>query len=309
MAIPRWVLRHCMGTALPRAIREGSRLGIIAPAGPFDIEAFDRGIAWLRDRYEVIYRPDIYDRDGYFAGSDERRLEELKEAIANPDIDAILCARGGYGSTRLLPALTPKEVSDSAKLLIGFSDVTALHSLWRRAGVPSIHAPMVAAIGGASPAIQAKWIETIENPGQSLEWDLERLCNPSERDVTGTLFGGNLAVLTALNGTGYLPDLEDIVLFLEDVGERPYRIDRMLTTLGQSGWFEKIRGIVLGAFTEGDPGPDGVTLEDVFHRHFGSLSLPVVSGLPVGHIDDNHPLPLGFPARISGSRLIQSPEL
>lgn len=297
-----------MGSASPLPIREGSCLGIIAPAGPFDREAFDRGIKWLRQRYQVDFRPDIYEQDGYFAGSDERRLHELKEAISNPDIDAILCARGGYGSTRLLPSLDPGEISAANKLLIGFSDVTALHALWRSAGVPSIHAPMVAAIGGASPAIQEKWIATIENPACRKEWQLDRLCNASDREVSGILFGGNLAVLGALNGTRFLPPLKDTILFLEDVGERPYRIDRMLTTLSQSGWFEQILGIVLGAFTEGDPGTDGVTSEDVFRRHFENLDLPVLTGLPVGHIDDNHPLPLGLPARIEGSRLIQSPQ-
>ena len=296
-----------MASSSLRSIREGSCLGIVAPAGPFDHEAFDRGIAWLRERYEVVYRADIYERDGYFAGSDQRRLEELKHSLSDPDIDAILCARGGYGSTRLLPFLDPGEVSAAGKLLIGFSDVSALHALWRRAGVPSLHAPMVAALGNASEQIQEEWISAVENPLQSREWKLKRLCNRSEREVSGILLGGNLAVLGALNGTEYLPSLEGAILFLEDVGERPYRIDRMLTTLQQSGWFDEIAGVILGAFTDGAPGPDGVTLEKVFQQHFGSLDLPVLTGLPVGHIDENHPLPLGVPARIEGSRLLLAP--
>lgn len=291
----------------PRPVGPGSRLGIIAPAGPFDTDAFEKGIAWLRTRYEVHHRPDIYDREGYFAGSDARRLDELREAIGNPEIDAILCARGGYGSTRLLPFLDPSEVTRAGKLMIGFSDVTALHALWRRAGVPSVHAPMVAALGDAVPEVRDAWVETVENPERTRTWDLERMCNTSDREVAGILFGGNLAVLAALNGTDFVPPLEDTILFLEDVGERPYRIDRMLTTLAQSGWFDRISGVVLGAFTEGDPGPDGVHLEEVMERHFADSELPVLRGLPAGHISDNHAIPLGLRATISGSKLTVSP--
>ncbi len=290
-----------------RPVTAGSRLGIIAPSGPFDVEAFDKGIAWLRNRYEVHYRPDIYDRQGYFAGSDERRLKEIQETIQNPDIDAILCARGGYGATRLLPSLDPAEISDAGKLLIGFSDVTALHALWRRAGVPSVHAPMVAALGSASPEIQNAWIETIEKLDSPRSWDLDRMCTTSDRDAWGVFFGGNLAVLAALNGTQFVPPCEDTILFLEDVGERPYRIDRMLTSMSQSGWFDRISGVVLGAFTEGEPGPDGVHLDEVMEQHFSKSNLPVLRGLPAGHISENYAIPLGLPAQISSSKLTLCP--
>ena len=251
-----------MSPRSPRPVSEGSRLAIVAPAGPFDHDAFHRGISWLRGRYHITHSPEIFSTEGYFAGSDQRRLNELNAAITDPAIDAILCARGGYGTTRILPGIDPSQVEQANKLIVGFSDITALHTLWASRGLRSIHAPMVAALGGASEPIRQLWIEALEQPDAAREWNLNTL-KPVSGDSEGTLIGGNLAVLAALNGTPYAPHLAEKILFIEDVGERPYRIDRMLTTLKQSGWFEDLRGLVLGAFTEGDPGSDGVTVENV----------------------------------------------
>jgi muramoyltetrapeptide carboxypeptidase len=262
-------------------------------------------VEWLRQRYEVVHSPDIFRSEGYFAGSDERRLEELDEAIRDESIDAILCARGGFGTTRLLPGIEIESIRAANKLVVGFSDITALHSLWAGAGVRSVHAPMVAALGSASDDIRDRWIEAIESHGSPREWKLDRIDSEDSPDgdpVRGRLFGGNLAVLAALNGTPFKPPLDDTILFLEAVGERPYRIDRMLTTMGQSGWFDSIRGIVLGAFTEGEPGPDGVTAEGVFESHFAGASFPVLSGLSAGHIGENEPLPFGATTCIAGDR-------
>jgi muramoyltetrapeptide carboxypeptidase len=289
---------------LPRPVSEGSRLGIVAPAGPFDHDAFLQGVEWLKRRYEVVHDPDIFTSEGYFAGSDSRRLEEINRAISDPSIDAIVCARGGYGCTRLLPGIEAEAVRDANKLIIGFSDVTAFHTLWNRAGVRSIHAPMVAALGGSTPEpIRDNWIRTVEQPDAESSWELSRIDNNCETSAEGIFFGGNLAVLGALNGTPNAPDLEGKILFIEDVGERPYRVDRMLTTLSQSGWFDRIAGLAVGAFTEGDPGDDGVSIDDVFAAQFSTASFPVVSGLRAGHITDNEPLAFGGTARIDGTTL------
>ena len=289
-----------------RPVSAGAKLALIAPAGRFEREAFDAGVAWLRERYEVTFDEGIYSETGYFAGDDNRRLQELITALTDPSVVAIVCARGGYGATRLLPNLDVELVSSVNKTLVGFSDVTALHSLWARAGVRSIHAPMVAAIGNASGEVQDKWIAALENTGESPEklYPLNPISNPAVASVKGRLFGGNLAVLGALNGTPFVPPLDDGgILFLEDVGERPYRIDRMLNTLGQAGWFKSLDGVVLGSFSEGDPGPDGVSVEDVFRDHFGDLEIPVLHGLSAGHISENEPLTFGAEARIDGSTL------
>lgn len=284
----------------PRTVQPGSRLAIVAPAGPFDEEAFRAGVAWLRERYEVVHRPDIVSRAGYLAGDDERRLGELRDALADPTVDAIVCARGGFGTTRLLPGLDPDLVREANKMVVGFSDITALHALWTRVGVRSVHAPMVAALGRASETVRERWIDTVEHPGKARAWEL---CPLVEGTGEGILTGGNLAVLGALLGTPSQPDLSGCILFIEDVGERPYRIDRVLTSMKQAGLFRGLAGLVIGAFTEGEPGADGVSVEEVLAGHFGDAPFPVLTGFPAGHIDENEAIPFGAEARIEDGRL------
>lgn len=286
----------------PRPVRAGSRLAVVAPAGPFDEDSFREGVAWLRERYEVEHRPDVFSRTGYLAGADERRLEELACALVDPRIDAIVCARGGYGTTRLLPAIDPSLVRDANKLVVGFSDITALHALWHRAGVRSVHAPMVAALGRASDAVRRIWIDTVEHPEKARTWELRPLRNDSGQ-AKGILTGGNLAILGALVGTPSAPTLAESILFIEDVGERPYRVDRVLTTMKQAGLFRDLAGLVVGAFTDGEPGPDGVTVEEVVAGHFEDAPFPVLAGFPAGHIDENEAIPFGAEARITGGKL------
>lgn len=291
-----------MSFAPPRPVRAGSRLAVIAPAGPFNEESFEAGLAWLRERYDVVHRPDIFSKHGYLAGGDERRLGEILEALERPDIDAIVCARGGFGTTRILPGIPADLVREANKQVIGFSDITALHALWNAAGVRSVHAPMVAALGRASETIRHHWIEVVEGGGKR-NWELEAVSS-STRSAEGILTGGNLAVLGALLGTPSAPRLDGRMLFIEDVGERPYRVDRVLTSMRQAGWFEKLAGLIVGAFTEGEPGADGVTLEQVIHSHFHDAPFPVLSGFPAGHIDENEPMAFGTTARIEGTRLV-----
>ncbi|MCP5542088.1 MAG: LD-carboxypeptidase [Akkermansiaceae bacterium] len=283
----------------PRPVEPGSTIGLVAPAGPFDRGRFEAGVAWLRERYTVRFDDDIFEKTGYFAGSDARRLRELRDAIRDPEIDAILCARGGYGATRLLPDLVPAEVAAANKALVGFSDITALHALWARAGVRSIHAPMAGALAGATEPIREEWIRTLEGRDAPETWTLQPIVAGA---AEGRLFGGNLAVIAALLGTPFLPRTDGCVLFLEDVGERPYRVDRMLTSLLHAGWFAGCAGIVIGAFTEGKPGDDGVSTEEVIAERLGNLGVPVIAGFPGGHIDDNEPLTFGAAARIDGDR-------
>ncbi|MCB1229111.1 MAG: LD-carboxypeptidase [Verrucomicrobiae bacterium] len=290
-------MRSAKPFPMPHPVQKGARLAVVAPSGPFDRERFEIGLGILRERYEVVFDEGLFSRTGYFAGSDERRLAELQEAIRNPEIDAIVCARGGYGATRLLPDLDPSEVAEANKLLVGFSDITALHALWARAGVRSIHGPMVASLTGASDRVREEWFATLEGRDSPETWEIESLVSGS---AEGRLIGGNLAVLGALVGTPHAPPIDGCLLFLEDVGERPYRVDRVLTSLRQAGWLERCAGFILGAFTEGDPGPDGITLEAVLKDRLCDLGVPVVTSFPAGHIDDNEPLTFGATARIDG---------
>lgn len=274
---------------------------MIAPAGPFNEESFHAGLAWLRGRYEVVHRPDIFAKHGYLAGDDARRLGEILEALERPDIDAIVCARGGFGTTRILPGIPRDLVREANKQVIGFSDITALHALWHHAGVRSVHAPMVAALGRASEPVRQCWIDVVEGGGARRR-DLEAVSR-SATPAEGILTGGNLAVLGALLGTPCAPDLAARILFIEDVGERPYRVDRVLTSMRQAGCFENLAGLVVGAFTEGEPGADGITIEQVIAGHFRDAPYPVLIGFPAGHIDGNEALPFGTTVRIEGGRL------
>jgi len=281
----------------PPALRPGSRLAVIAPSSPFPEENFRIGVERLRERYEVSYDEGVFARSGYLAGDDARRLEELRRAITDPAIDGIVAARGGYGATRLLPDLDVGLIAKHAKPLIGFSDVTALHALWARAGLRSLHGAMVAALGRGEAARMPRWFAAVEGGVPKPLSDLECIA-PGRGE--GPLVGGNLAVLAALIGTGFEPPLTDTVLFLEEIGERPYRVDRSLTTLHQAGWLSNIQGVVLGCFTDCGTGKDGISVAEVLRERLGDLGVPVVSGVPAGHVADNVELPLGAPVVVDG---------
>ncbi|MET0391200.1 MAG: LD-carboxypeptidase [Polyangiales bacterium] len=277
----------------------GARLALFAPASPFDVEGFELGVARLRRRYEVLYQPEILTRSGYLAGDDGRRLGELRRALQDASVAAVIAARGGYGCTRFLQLIAAEEVHACQKLLVGFSDLTALHALWAQAGVGSIHGNMVAGLGRCSELQFARYCAALE--GCFTEC-FEGLTPIVDGVAEGVLLGGNLAVLSALIGTAAFPPLEGAVLFLEDVTERPYRIDRMLTTWRNAGAFRGVRGVVLGGFTQCDPGPDGVTVEQVLRERLSDLGIPVAAGLPAGHVDDNHELPFGRAVTLDAGR-------
>jgi muramoyltetrapeptide carboxypeptidase len=285
------------GLPMP-VLRPGMRVQVVAPASPFPQEDFERGIARLRQRYEVRHDLGITERAGYLAGSDERRARELLAALEDDQVHAIVAARGGYGATRLLPALPVASVARQPKLLVGFSDVSALHALWARAGLGSIHGAMAAGLGRMPEPQLARWFAAVEGAPPPA---LRGLTAIAEGRARGRLCGGNLAVLTALIGTPYLPDLDGCVLFLEDVGERPYRVDRMLTTWEQAGLLALPSAIVLGAFAEAAPGSDGVRVEEVLAERLGRRGIPVLAGVPSGHVDDNLELPLGALADVDAA--------
>ena len=261
----------------------------MAPSGPFDEVAFDAGVAFLRTRYEVRVDDEVRAKKGYLAGDDARRLAELHRALDEEGTRAIVCARGGFGATRLLDALDVEQVRRAKKLLVGFSDVTALHALWARAELGSMHGPMVAWLGRANEDGRADWVATLE--GRTLH--ARGLRAVVRGRAEGVLLGGNLAVLAALVGTPYSPPLEGAVLFLEDVGEAPYRIDRTITQLRQAQWFRGVRAIVLGDFVRCAPGDHGVSVEAVLEERLGDLGVPVLAGLCAGHGATNHALPFG----------------
>lgn len=275
---------------LPAPLSTDSTVHIVAPSSPFARERFDRGLPLIEARYRTRLAPDLFAEAGFLAGTDAARLGALRAALQDPTAGAIVAARGGYGATRILPELSLGEVRRAAKWLVGFSDVTALHALWARAGVCSIHGPMVASLWEAEAETQAEWFRLLEGHTPR---PLSGLTPVRSGRAEGRLFGGNLTVLGALLGTPFMPDLDDTILLLEDVTERPYRLDRMLTSWLQAGVLTGVRGVVLGQFAQCDPGPDGVTALAVLEERLSKLGVPMVSGAAVGHVPDNRPVLLG----------------
>jgi muramoyltetrapeptide carboxypeptidase len=281
----------------PAALAASDIVQLVAPSGNFDRESFDRGLAVLSSRYTPRFNDVIFERFHYLAGTDERRLADLLHAYRSPDVRAIFCARGGYGATRILPSLHLGELPH--KLLVGFSDITALHLAHQSVGRITIHAPVVTQLGRQPGDVVQRLWEVLEG-------------NEPIRPLTGTecyvdgfaegpLIGGNLSVLTRLLGTPYLPDLAGAVLLLEDVDEQAYRLDRMWTHLRLAGVFERVRGIVLGDFVLSGERRDNYEPADVLRDLARETGLPCAAGFPIGHSAVNQPVPLGVRVRLDAA--------
>ncbi len=285
----------------PQPLAPGDVVAVIAPSGPFEHALAWRGLAFLAERYKVRVRRDAFRRSGYLAGDDARRREELSQALVAPDVRAVLAMRGGYGASRILDGLPWGSLAESPRWLVGFSDITALHVEAARVGVMSLHAPHVAVLGRCDRVARAELVAYLEDPHRERVHDGLRTIVGG--DASGPLFGGNLALLHACAAAGRLAVPAGAVVFLEDVGERPYRLDRMLTTLLSGGHLASAGAFVLGDFTDCGPGPDGVEHEAVLAERLAPLGVPVVAGLAAGHGARNLPLVLGAPARVSAGRL------
>jgi muramoyltetrapeptide carboxypeptidase len=267
---------------------------VIAPGSGFEPAPFEAGLAVLRDGLGLRprFRDDITAREGYLAGNDQRRLDEWNEAVADREARAIFCARGGYGAMRLLPALDPSPLLAHPKLLVGFSDVTALHARLNRAGLATLHGPVVTQLGRAPGDALDQLASLLFGAGA--EPGLAGTATIRPGRVTGPLLGGSLTLLAHLCGTPWLPSLRGAILFFEDVGERPYKLDRYLTQLSLSGALDGVAGVAVGQLTGCDGGPDGggEALAAV-RRLVAALGVPAIEGLPAGHEDRNLALPLG----------------
>lgn len=281
----------------PSLLRAGDRVAVVAPAGPFDRPSFDAGLKILAERYEPVFTDALFTQERYLAGSDDRRFEELQSALDDISIKAIFAARGGYGSLRLLPKLTmPRAVT---KLLVGFSDVTALHAWFQREGRVSVHAPVLTQLGKQPPDVVQRLFSLLEMTAPPAPLNGTRTVVPGV--VEGRLIGGNLATLCSLLGTAFVPPWDATVLLLEDVGERPYRLDRLWTQLTLNGVFSRVRGIALGDFTACEEKDGGYGSAEVLESLALSTGLPCVSGLAVGHGEVNNPVPLGTRVRLDAS--------
>jgi muramoyltetrapeptide carboxypeptidase len=281
----------------PAPLKPGDALSVIAPSGPVPRARFEAGAKILGTRYRLVHDERIFERAGLFAGTDAARLAELEAAFASPATKGVIVARGGYGLTRLVARITPERLRSAAKPIIGFSDVTALHGAAARQGLVTIHGPVVTQLGDLDVTDIEALYALLEEPAAPPPFIRLETLTPGAAE--GPVLGGNLEVLTRLIGTPHLPALAGAILFIEEVGERPYRIDRQLTHLRASGALDGLKGIVCGTFDKCDPPePDGPTALDAVLDCATTLKVPAVAGFPAGHADRNRAFPLGARARL-----------
>lgn len=280
----------------PPSLRPGDRIAIVSPSSPVDPELLGLGVARLAERYTPVLDKHVFEAQRYLAGPDAVRTRALAAALADPDIRAIFCARGGSGAGRLLPLLDIASLP--LKLLIGCSDVTVLHAAFQTHGRASVHGPVVTQTADQAQPVLDRLFQLLEG---GLPPPLGGATPLVGGVAEGPLLGGNLAVLASLLGTSWLPDTRGAVLLLEDDGEQPYRLDRLWTHLRNAGLFAGLAGIALGDFTNCErPGAD-FSVRDVLRTLAEETRLPCAVGFPVGHGPVNMPLSLGTRVRLDAS--------
>lgn len=303
----------------PKALKRGDPVAVLSPAGPLQDEpALTRGLARLRSwglRPKLM--PHARLSTGYLAGDDAKRADDLQQAINDPTIRGIVCVRGGYGCTRILDRIDFKPLAKDPKPIVGYSDVTALlAAAWREVGLIGFHGPMVAtskayAMGKECTELQRKLLfdhtvaARLPAPNKSQAHVLRT------GQARGPLLGGNLSLVQALIGTPWQLETRRALLFLEDVGEDPYRVDRMLTQLLQCGMLQQAAGVILGDFhiSKTPLGSLQDEMVDVFADRLGKLKIPVVYGLPFGHLAASWTLPTGAEAELRATDAGAVPEL
>ncbi|HSM35051.1 MAG TPA: LD-carboxypeptidase [Longimicrobiales bacterium] len=296
----------------PPRLRPGSRVALVNPAGATfdkqDIEVVEDRLAALD--LVPVRGWHLLDRHGYLAGTDEARASDINEMFADPTIDGIIAVRGGWGAARLLHLIDFDAVAEHPKVFMGYSDITTLLLAFQaRTGLVTFHGPVGTSewndfsVGALRAIVFEGTAPTLSNPrerGSDLVPTQHRPRVITAGRARGRLLGGNLTVLASLLGSPYVPDWTGSILFLEDIGEAIYRIDRLLTQLSLAGVLESVAGVVFGKCTDCDPDSTygSLTLPEVLQHHLGGLGIPVWAGGMVGHIPLKWTLPLGVEAEI-----------
>jgi muramoyltetrapeptide carboxypeptidase len=285
----------------PPHLAPGDVVAVVAPSGPVYADAFAAGAAVLSGRYQLRYDPTaLFGAEGFLAGPDERRLASLHEALRDPDIRAVFMGRGGHGLLRIASQIDLELIRQHAKPVVGFSDGTILLAAAARAGVAAIHGPVVTQLGRLPLGDHAALFALLESPEPALLLAGLEALRPGS--AVGPLVGGNLEVFSRLLGTKLLPDLEGAILFFEEVGERPYRIDRLLCHLELAGVFERVAAIVVGDLVAcvepADSRVASPSAIEVVRERLGRLPIPVALGARFGHGERNPALPYGVPAEL-----------
>jgi muramoyltetrapeptide carboxypeptidase len=297
----------------PKRLGKGDLIGIISPASTSDdILKVESGVRYLeKNGYKVEVGKNVGRYHGYLAGDDSLRLDDLHYMFKKKEVKAVICVRGGYGSPRLLDKIDYRLIKNNPKIFVGYSDITALNmAFFEKAGLITFNGPMVSVDFGdeISPFTEENFwriLTSNKKLGRIALPNNDKLFQLTKGNTTGRIIGGNLALLASLQGTDYFPDMNDKILFLEDIGELPFRIDRMLNQLRLSKVFNQIKGIVLGAFIdchETDPLKKTLTLGEVVDDYLNKLKIPVVYNFPNGHIKDIVTIPNGIKIKLNASR-------
>jgi muramoyltetrapeptide carboxypeptidase len=280
-------------------------VGVIAPSGVIDGDALEAGCAWLmRKGFQPFYLPSILDRDLYFAGSARRRLDELHEMFSRPEVKAIICARGGYGCNYLLPDLDLELIRANPKVFCGASDVTTLLTcLCDRAGMVTFHGPMLNVDVRADGIDEESWWAAfMSGEVYQRKFSKDEVQTLVYGSAEGMLYGGCLSILCASLGTPYEIETSGTILFLEDLAEPAYRIDRMLMQLKLAGKFDGVRGVIFGEMLNCARNVQDYTLQQVVLRVVGDLGIPVAYGLKSGHVSRAaFTLPFGIHAQFAAA--------
>lgn len=301
-----------MKTIKPKKLNKGDVIGIISPASsPDDLSKIDKGITYLeKNGYRVEVGNNVGKVHGYLAGSDEERLEDFHEMFRNKNINAIFSVRGGYGSGRLLDRIDFNLIKKNPKIFVGYSDITALQmAIFKKTGLVTFAGPMLATdfSGRVNKYTEENFWKVITNSKK-----IGKVYNPGKDKFfalrkgrgQGQILGGNLALLTSLMGTQFFPSFKDSILIIEDIGEAPYKIDRLLNQLKLAKIFNEINGVILGRFVdcyETDKTKKTIKLNEVIENYFTRLNVPVIYSFSHGHVKENLTIPFGINCKINTS--------
>ncbi|MDE3057408.1 MAG: LD-carboxypeptidase [Bacteroidota bacterium] len=303
----------------PKALKPGDTVGIIAPASNvYEHEEIVMGREIIESLgFKTVLGKNTARQYGYLAGSDEQRADDMNEMFHRDDIDGIICLRGGWGSMRILPMLDYEMMRKNPKVLMGYSDITSLLlAVYKHAGIVTFHGPVVLSTYNdytmeylTKAVFTPQPVGLIKNPplpsGEKVEQE-NRIIRLGKGKGSGALVGGNLSLLVSTLGTPFEVDLKGKVLFIEEVGEEPYRVDRMLTHLWLTGKLQELAGLVIGKLTDCTPNdykpafPQTLSVEEILRTRIEPLGIPAVYGLMIGHIKDKITVPLGIQATLDG---------
>lgn len=300
----------------PRRLSPGDTIGIVSPASAApDLKALDQAVARLeRSGFQVRLASNVHKRHGFLAGTDRERAADLMQMFKDKKVDAVACVRGGYGSARLLAKLDYSVIRKNPKIFVGYSDITSLHCAFlTKANLVSFHGPMLVSDFSKQDMpgfTQESFVRTLLGERVNLCEGYGGHTAKSLRGgvARGRLIGGNLSLICTLVGTPWLPSFKGRILFIEDVGELPYRFDRMLTHLLNCGLLQQLAGIAIGLNADCDDPKAKVaseyrqSLEGVLRERLSPLKIPVVTGLPFGHVPYNGTLPIGIKAELDANR-------